>query len=78
MLKQDVNGSLVPVDDTKKIQDHATKSLNDLYLDTDKDGIPDTDDAMDNTSSATDFMGALNQINEAIDDIAGEIDQLIE
>jgi hypothetical protein len=33
---------------------------------------------MDNTDSATDFMGALDEINGAIDDISGELDTIIE
>ena len=33
---------------------------------------------MDNTDSAIDFMGALDQINEAIDEISEDIDELIQ
>jgi hypothetical protein len=33
---------------------------------------------MDNTDSATDFMGALDSINESIDEISEDIDELIQ
>ena len=37
-----------------------------------------SDDSMDNTDGATDFMGALDTINEAIDEISEDIDELIQ
>ncbi len=78
LLIEDASGNIIPTDDASVLQDHARASLDTLQVDTDNDGIPDSDDAMDTHDSATDFMGALGQINEAIDDIAGEIDSLIE
>lgn len=33
---------------------------------------------MDNTDSATDFMGTLDSIDESIDEISEDIDELIQ
>jgi len=78
LLTEDVDGNIVPTDDTLALQEYAARTLADLTTDSDNDGIPDSDDSAPNTDSATDFMGALDNINGVIDDIAGDIDTLIE
>jgi len=90
---EDLNGDGVPdyiqdlitaadnnesIEDLERIQDYSDDILEQLGRDSDGDGIPDSDDTMDNTDSATDFMGALDNINEAIDEISEDIDELIQ
>ena len=78
LLTQDSEGYTVPTNDNAAVQEYSQDALEDMSVDTDGDGVPDSDDRMDNTDSATDFMWALDQINAAVDDIAAEIDTLIE
>jgi len=78
LLEEDAQWNIVPTSDNAALQDYANEVLDDFRTDSDGDGIPDDDDSAPNTDSATDFMWALENINEAIDDISGEIDTLIE
>lgn len=56
----DVNGDGVPDyleniiknEDPEAIKSYADSVLSDLHIDTDSDGIPDSDDSMDRTDSA--------------------------
>lgn len=41
------------------VQDYADQALEELGVDSDGDSIPDADDTMDNTDSATDFMWSI-------------------
>jgi hypothetical protein len=75
---EDEDGNLIPTDNTGSLVDYSDDVLSELYIDSDGDGIPDVDDSMDNTDSATDFMGALDAINGMVDEISAEIDTLIE
>lgn len=60
------------------VLDYAEEIMEELWRDSDGDGIPDSDDNMDNSDSAVDFMGALDSINESIDEISEDIDELIQ
>ncbi len=68
----------ISASDLDRIRDYSDDILTELWVDSDGDGIPDSDDTMDNTSGATDFMWALDNINEAIDEISEDIDELIQ
>lgn len=48
--------SIIDNEDPEEIQRYAETALSELHTDTDGDGIPDSDDSMDQTSSAIDFM----------------------
>jgi uncharacterized repeat protein (TIGR01451 family) len=65
-------------DELQTVLDYGSEIIQELWHDSDGDGIPDRDDTMDSTDSATDFMWALDSINGAIDDISEDIDELIE
>lgn len=56
LLIEDSNGYTIPTNDTTAIQEYSQDALDDMSTDTDGDSIPDSDDAMDNTDSASDFM----------------------
>lgn len=69
---------LLAADDIESIKEYADEANMERNKDSDSDGIPDRDDAMDNTNGATDFMGALSEIDEKAGEIAEEIDTLVE
>lgn len=48
--------AIIENDDPEDIKQYAENALADLFEDTDNDGVPDSDDSMDRTDSATDFM----------------------
>jgi uncharacterized repeat protein (TIGR01451 family) len=74
-----VVGGTDPVsDDFQTVLNYGEEILEEMWLDSDGDGIPDSDDTMDNTDSATDFMGTLDSIDESIDEISEDIDELIQ
>lgn len=78
LLTKDASGNIVPTDNLDALTRYRESIFNEMYQDSDNDGIPDEADSMDHTDSATDFMGALNKINEKIDEIASELDTVIE
>ena len=70
--------TLIDTEDSQAIQEYSQNALDALHIDSDDDGIPDSDDSMDRTNSATDFMWALSQIDEVAGEISEELDVLIE
>ena len=60
------------------LHDYLNDARANLQIDTDGDGIPDQHDALDTTSSGDDFMATLEGMNNAIDDIADDMDEIIE
>lgn len=64
--------------DFERLQEYGEEIRQELWQDSDGDWIPDRDDNSDTIDNATDFLWALDSINETVDELSEDIDEIIE
>ncbi len=63
---------------TDKLQDYAKNKLDNLYLDSDNDWLPDSEDLSPAYWNSEDLSDNLNKINQKVDEISAWIDKIMD